>query len=123
MGLEGQHHAPAALPPGKTRYPFYDDVIYWTTLQLNEGFHGKCPIILPDFKNSMEFFRQIFSIKVRNIKVNGNVSNGNHANIRRRTYNWLRIFVTFLESLLEFSNPCQLFSLLFQSAIYNQPAD
>ena len=23
MGVEGQHHAPAALPPGKTRYPLY----------------------------------------------------------------------------------------------------
>jgi hypothetical protein len=23
MGMGGQHHAPAALPPGKTRYPFY----------------------------------------------------------------------------------------------------
>ena len=23
MGLGGQHHAPAALPPGKTRYPLY----------------------------------------------------------------------------------------------------
>ena len=23
MGVEGQHHAPTALPPGKTRYPFY----------------------------------------------------------------------------------------------------
>jgi hypothetical protein len=23
MGEGGQHHAPAALPPGKTRYPFY----------------------------------------------------------------------------------------------------
>ena len=23
MGLGGQRHAPAALPPGKTRYPFY----------------------------------------------------------------------------------------------------
>ena len=22
-GLGGQHHAPAALPPGKTRYPLY----------------------------------------------------------------------------------------------------
>jgi len=21
MGVSGQHHAPAALPPGKTRYP------------------------------------------------------------------------------------------------------
>ena len=23
MGVGGQHHAPAALPPGKTRYPLY----------------------------------------------------------------------------------------------------
>ena len=23
MGVAGQHHAPAALPPGKTRYPLY----------------------------------------------------------------------------------------------------
>ena len=23
MGLGGQRHAPAALPPGKTRYPLY----------------------------------------------------------------------------------------------------
>ena len=23
MGVVGQHHAPAALPPGKTRYPLY----------------------------------------------------------------------------------------------------
>ena len=23
MGMGGQHHAPAALPPGKTRYPLY----------------------------------------------------------------------------------------------------
>ena len=23
MGVEGQHHALAALPPGKTRYPLY----------------------------------------------------------------------------------------------------
>ena len=23
MGVGGQHHAPAALPPGMTRYPFY----------------------------------------------------------------------------------------------------
>ena len=23
MGVWGQHHAPAALPPGKTRYPLY----------------------------------------------------------------------------------------------------
>jgi len=23
MGLRGPHHAPAALPPGKTRYPLY----------------------------------------------------------------------------------------------------
>jgi hypothetical protein len=23
MGLGGQHHAPAALPPGQTRYPLY----------------------------------------------------------------------------------------------------
>ena len=23
MGVRGQHHAPAALPPGKTRYPLY----------------------------------------------------------------------------------------------------
>jgi hypothetical protein len=22
-GVDGQHHAPAALPPGKTRYPLY----------------------------------------------------------------------------------------------------
>ena len=23
MGVGGQHHAPAALPPGKTQYPLY----------------------------------------------------------------------------------------------------
>ena len=23
MGVRGQHHAPATLPPGKTRYPLY----------------------------------------------------------------------------------------------------
>jgi len=23
MGVGGQHHAPAALPPGQTRYPLY----------------------------------------------------------------------------------------------------
>ena len=23
MGVEGQYHAPAALPPGKTQYPLY----------------------------------------------------------------------------------------------------
>ena len=23
MGVGGQHHVPAALPPGKTRYPLY----------------------------------------------------------------------------------------------------
>ena len=23
MGVGGHHHAPAALPPGKTRYPLY----------------------------------------------------------------------------------------------------
>ena len=23
MGVGGKHHAPAALPPGKTRYPLY----------------------------------------------------------------------------------------------------
>ena len=23
MGVEGQHHAPAALPPGKNQYPLY----------------------------------------------------------------------------------------------------
>ena len=23
MGVGGQHHAPAGLPPGKTRYPLY----------------------------------------------------------------------------------------------------
>ena len=23
MGVGGQHHSPAALPPGKTRYPLY----------------------------------------------------------------------------------------------------
>ena len=23
MGIGGQHHTPAALPPGKTRYPLY----------------------------------------------------------------------------------------------------
>ena len=25
MGVGGQHHAPAALPPGKTQYPLYSE--------------------------------------------------------------------------------------------------
>ena len=42
MGVGGQHHAPAALPPRKTRYPLYSRLVpesYW--LQLHDAWPQK----------------------------------------------------------------------------------
>ena len=39
MGVSGQRHAPAALPPGKTRYPLY------MRLSGPQGLSGRVPKI------------------------------------------------------------------------------
>jgi hypothetical protein len=41
MGVGGQHHAPAALPPGMTRYPLY------RKLGASQGRSGRVRKILP----------------------------------------------------------------------------
>jgi hypothetical protein len=80
MGVGGQRHAPAALPPGKRRYPFYkmlsgpqDRSGRMRKISTPPGFDPRTVAHLRDNKQCLGKIQTVSSVRALGAQINGGI--------------------------------------------------